>query len=232
MLLSRPARWLAGAVLVAALGACVSNATVVDRRMTSDQAAGKAIVILSVSHDRTASGASARFIIDGGTPGAVKVESAAGKMELPIKNHFHDKYGHVYVVELPPGHHRFTSWSATWRDRYTRPMEGVPLEFDAARGDVLYIGNLHVKWLLGKTWLINKQYPYAALATINDESAGDIAIAEKSNPAIAGRARIALLPLGPWGKAPPPPRDSPDATDPASPAAPAASAPAQSASAG
>jgi len=197
--------WFAAALACAALGACVSNATVVDRKTTAEQAADKAIVIVSVSHDRTASGASARFIIDGGTPQAVKVESASGKMELPIKNHFHDKYGHVYVVELPPGRHRITSWNASWRNQYTEPVMGVPLEFDIARGDVVYIGNLHVKWLMGRTPLFNKQVPYAGLATIRDESAEDIPIAEKLNPAVAGRARIALLPLGPWGKAPPVP---------------------------
>jgi len=201
----RLVRWLAATVVLAALGACVSSATVVDRKATPEQAAEKAIVIVSVSHDRTASGASARFVIDGGTPEAVKVESAGGKMELPIKNHFHDKYGHVYVVELPPGHHRITSWNATWRDRYTEPVMGVPLEFDVARGDVVYIGNLHVKWLMGRTLLFNKQVPYAGLATIRDEAAVDVPIAEKLNPAVAGRARIALLPLGPWGKAPPVP---------------------------
>lgn len=199
-------RGLAAGLIATALCACVSNAPVADPHASVVQAADKAIVIVSVSHDRTASGASARFFIDGGTPKAVKVESTAGHLELPIKNHFRDKYGHVYVLEMPPGHHRFTTWNATWRNAYTRPVVGlVPLEFDVAKGDVVYIGNLHVQWLLGKRWLTGSQFPYAAMATIKDEFAEDIAIAERSNPAIAGRARLALLPLGPWGKAPPPP---------------------------
>jgi hypothetical protein len=196
-------RWLAAVLALASLSACVSNATVVDRKATPEQAAGKAIVIVSISHDRTASG-SAHFYIDGGTPDAVKVESAAGHMELPIKNHFHDKFGHVYVLEMPPGHHRFTAWNASWRDRRTDTISGLaPLEFDAARGDVVYIGNLHVQWVLNKMWLVDKKYPAAAIATVKDESAADIPIAERSNPAIAGRVRIALLPLGPWGTVPP-----------------------------
>src|SRR6185312_162612 len=123
----------------------------------------------------------------------------------PIKNHYRDKYGHVYVLELPPGHHTITSWSATWSNRYTTPVVGAPLEFDVARGQVIYIGNLHVRWLMGKTPLFHARVPYAAWAAIQDQSAIDIPIAEKSNPAIATRARIALLPLGPWGKAPPVP---------------------------
>jgi hypothetical protein len=193
------------ALAVASLSACVADATVVDRHSTSAQAAGKAIVIVSVSHDRTASGASARFFIDGDTPDAVKIESAAGHMEIPIRNHFRDKYGHVYVLELPPGHHRFTTWSARWRNRSTHVVEGqVPLEFDAASGEVVYIGNLHATWLLGKGW-IGRPLPYAATVAINDNSKADLAIAERETPAIAGRARVELLPLGPWGKMPPEP---------------------------
>lgn len=204
-MLRRFCHWLAAALFLVALDACVSNATVVDGKATVEQAAEKAIVIVSVSHESTARGASALFIIDGGTPQAAKVRSTAGKLELPIKNHYRDKYGHVYVLELPPGHHSITSWFATWNDRHTTPVSGVPLEFDVARGQVVYIGNLHVRWLMGKTPLFNMRAPYAAWATIQDQSAIDIPIAEKMNPAIATRARIALLPLGPWGKAPPVP---------------------------
>ena len=201
------------AVLAAAtLVACVSNAPVVDGHISQQEAAGKAIVIVSVSHDRTASG-SARFFIDGGTPDVMKIESAAGHLELPIKNHFRDKYGHVYVLDIAPGHHVFTAWRASWRDRSTKAIVGqAPLAFDVAPGEVLYIGNLHVKWVMGQMWLVGKQFPYAAIASVNDESAADIAIAERTNPAIAGRARIALLPLGPWGDVPPTPGADDNAT--------------------
>lgn len=196
-------RRFAAALALASLSACVADATVVDRHATPGQAAGKAIVIVSVSHDRTASGASARFFIDGDTPDAVKIESAAGHLELPIKNHFRDKYGHVYVLEMPPGHHRFTTWSARWRDRTTKTIAGlVPLEFDAASGDVVYIGNLHTTWLIGRGF-IGPRFPYAATVAVNDNSKADLAIAERETPAIAGRAIVKLLPLGPWGKAPP-----------------------------
>jgi hypothetical protein len=198
-------RWFASALGAVTLSACVSNATVVDRKATPEQAADKAIVIVSVSQERTLSGASARFFIDGGTPDVVKIESAAGHMEIPIKNHFHDKYGHVYVLEMPPGHHRFTAWNASWRNLVTKTVNGqVPLEFDAAKGEVVYIGNLHVTWLLGTVWPFNKERPYAATVAIHDDSATDIAIAQRLNPAIAGKARVALLPLGRWGIAPPP----------------------------
>jgi len=205
-MLLRLARWLAAVLALVVLDACVSNATVVDTKATVEQAADEAIVIVSVSHDRNAGGGGwARFIIDGDSPQAAKVQSTAGKLELPIKNHFRDKYGHVYVLELPPGHHKITSWNATWRNEHTNTVVGVPLEFDVARGQVVYIGNLHVGWLMGRTPIFNMRAPYAAFATIQDQSAIDIPIAEKMNPAIATRARNALLPLGPWGKAPPVP---------------------------
>ena len=196
-------RRLAAVLAAAALAGCVANATVVDRHATPGQARDKAIVIVSVSQDRTLSGASARFFIDGGSPDAVKIESAAGHMEIPIKNHFRDKYGHVYVLELSPGHHRFTSWSASWRNFFINPVKDqVPLEFDAVGGEVVYIGNLHASWLIGKA-LLGNRVPYSGQIAINNNSSADLAIAERDTPAIAGRARVALLPLGPWGKVPP-----------------------------
>jgi hypothetical protein len=188
----------------ATLSACIADATVVDRHVTAAQAADKAIVIVSVSHDRSLRGAYARFFIDGGTPDAVKIESAGSPYELPIKNQFHDRYGHVYVLELAPGHHRFTEWQAHWRNFHTRRAEGadwLPLDFDVARGDVVYIGNLHANWVIGKA-LLGNRVPYFASVTVKDNSKEDIAIAEHTTPAIAGRARAALLPLGPWTKAP------------------------------
>lgn len=201
-------RWLAFLASAVALAGCVSRATVVDPNATAAQAADKAIVIISVSHDRTLRGASAHFYLDGGSPEVVQVESAADKMELPIKNHFRDKFGHVYVLEVKPGHHRFTNWMATWQNMHTTTTSGpIPLEFDVAKGDVIYLGNLHVNWLLGKTWL-GGHVPYAAVTTVSDKSAEDIPIAERTNPAIAGKVRPALLPLGPWGKPPPPPPES------------------------
>jgi hypothetical protein len=187
----------------ASLSACVADASVVDRHATATQAAAKAIVVVSVSHDRGFSGAYAHFFIDGGTPAAVKIESAAGPLEIPIKNHFRDKFGHVYVLELAPGHHRFTGWSAGWRNRHTVADSGpgpMPLEFDVAGGDVLYIGNLHVNWLVAQN-ILDRRVPYSTTVDVKNNSIADIAIAEHSTPAIAGKTRIALLPLGPWAKA-------------------------------
>jgi hypothetical protein len=204
-MMCRPLFHFAIALLAASsLSACVSNASVIDRHATAEQAEAKAIVIVSVSHDRGFSGAYARFFMDGGTPDAVKVESAAGPFEIPVKNHFHDKYGHVYVLEVAPGHHRFTGWSAGWRNLHTVGGAGpgpMPLEFDVARGDVLYIGNLHANWQVGKGLLGNRE-PYSTTVDVIDNSKVDIGIAERATPAIAGRARVALLPLGHWMKAP------------------------------
>lgn len=204
-MISRPfVRKILTTLFAATLSACVADATVVDRHATAAQAADKAIVIVSVSHDRSLRGAYASFFIDGGTPAAVKIESAGSPYELPIKNHFHDRYGHVYVLELAPGHHRFTEWEAHWRNFHTRRGEGpgwLPLEFDVARGDVVYIGNLHANWVLGKA-LLGNRVPYLANVEVKDNSKEDMAIAEHATPAIAGRARMALLALGPWTKAP------------------------------
>ena len=194
-------RLLAAGLASAALCACVSNAKVVDPDASTTQAAQMAIVIVSASHDRKVSHASASFFLDGGTPDVVKVMSASGHMELPIRNNFHDKYGHVYVLEVKPGHHRFTYWSLTWGNARAAPKVVLtPLEFDVAAGQVVYLGNLHATLVMGKTLLFNRSVPYAASVSVLDQSAADLPIAEAAYPSIAGKARIALLPLGPWGR--------------------------------
>ena len=198
-------RRIAASLALASLAACISSATVVDGRATAKETAGKAIVIVSVSNDSNLPDASDEFVIDGGAAAAVKVKSAAGRLERAISNDFQGKVGHVYVLELAPGHHRFTSWSAFWRGNTTKAGPAMqPLEFDVARGEVVYLGNLHVHWVVEKAWVVNQPIPQTATAVVSDQAGVDIAIAERASPAITGRARVALLTLGPWRHAPAP----------------------------
>jgi len=70
-----------------------------------------------------------------------------------------------------------------------------------ARGEVVYLGNFRDDWDMYELPLVHVKVPTAALVRVADESAVDIPIAERRNPAIAAKVRVALLPLGPWGKA-------------------------------
>ena len=186
------------AVILAALASCISNANVINSKATAQEAAGKAIVIVSVSHDISVPDASDQIVIDRGAE-AVMVASAAPRMAPAIQNDFKDKIGHVYVLEVTPGHHSFTDWNATWQGSSTKKIgEQLPLGFDVARGEVLYLGNLHVHWVVEKAWVTNRMLAQNASVVVSDQSDTDVAIAEHAHPAIAGRVRTALLPLGPW----------------------------------
>lgn len=190
-------------VLAVALTGCVSRAVVVDRNTTAEQASEKAIVIVSASHDiRAGYGTMALYFMDGGTSNKVRVSSATTPIDPPIKNQYRDQVGHVYVLEVTPGHHEFTSWVMHVRDRDGgSPSAIAPLGFDVAKGEVLYLGNLHMYLSMGETWLGHHQIAVAARAEVRDQSATDIQIAEQANPALAGKIRVALLRLGPWGRA-------------------------------
>jgi hypothetical protein len=195
---------LVGACLVAAASAgCVSRAVVLDRNITAVQASEKAIVIVSASHDiRAGHGTIATYFMDGGTSNKLRVSSATTPIDPPIKNQYLDKVGHVYVLEVTPGHHEFTSWIMHVRDRDGgSPAALAPLGFDVAKGEVLYLGNLDMRLRMGETWIGHHEVATAAWAEVLDQSAIDVAIAEAANPAIAGKARVALLRLGPWGRA-------------------------------
>lgn len=160
---------------------------------------GKAVVIVSVTHEPRAGKADGRVILDGRTPGYTQLRSAASVVEPSIRNDFSDRVGEVYVLELTPGHHRFNNWWLQVDSRVAKPApDGLPLEFDVTAGEVVYLGDLHIAVAIEKTRWFNNDYATAAEVVVQDRSAVDIPIAERANPWLAGKVRPALLPLGPW----------------------------------
>lgn len=226
MLLVIPSCRPAALVLVAiVLGGCTSIPPTLGSGMTADQVADKALVVVSVSSGRSNPGSVLRIFLETGASGesagltlpslrpmldmrayagrdVLALESAAMPFEKKIVNDFRDKHGHVYVFEVPPGRHRFFHWYAALNKGRVTPRDApAPLEFDVAKGDVGYLGNFRDDWTLYELPLVHVKVPTAALVQVADESAVDIPIAERRNPAITGKVRMALLPLGPWGKA-------------------------------
>jgi len=225
MRLVAPSRRHALVFVAAVLGGCTSIPPPLDSHMTADQAADKALVVVSVSSGRPNPGSTLRIFLDAGPSGGgdeatqaslrllldmrvyggrdvLTLESAAMPFERKVANDFRGKHGHVYVLEVPPGHHRFFHWYAALNNGRVTPRDApAPLEFDVARGDVVYLGNFRDDWDMYELPLVHVKVPTAALVRVADESALDIPIAERRNPAIAGKVRVALLPLGPWGRA-------------------------------
>jgi len=196
----RAARLLAFACLTL-LSACAG--TKVDRAASVAGIQDKAIIVVSVSHDYTAfKDLNAHVALDGFFDGSV-VLSSNGQAPLPFasrRSDFPDRHGHLYVQEVTPGHHELTNWWVTRGDQRTGGASAKKLGFDVARGEVLYLGNVHASIEMGETLLFHKKVPYAARAAILDRSATDIEFAEKTYPALAGRIRVAVLPLGAWSR--------------------------------
>jgi hypothetical protein len=200
---SIPSRLILACSIAALVAGCVSKAPVMDSKLGAAQLHDKAIVIVSVTVDPSGtSETQGTFFMDTGTSGAVRLPASRTVLDPPISNDFGDRIGHVYVLEVPPGHHAFTTWIVHSGQRNGQPPSSIaPLAFDIARGEVLYLGNLDLQLAMRETRIRHDQEPYAAFAQVRDLSRHDIAVAERTHPAVAGHARVALLPLGPWGRA-------------------------------
>ena len=220
-----PSRRHVGLLAAALLAGCTSIPPPLDKHLTPAWAADKALVVVSVSRGRAAPGSSLKIFLDTQEAGArgdlalaglrvlldmspsaasdvITLESAASLAERKIATDYRDRQGHVYVLEVPPGRHRFFYWySALNRGRVTPRGAQAPLEFEVAKGEVVYLGNFRDDWDRFEVPLVHFSVPTAALVQVSDRSAVDIPIAERKNPAIAGKVRVALLPLGPWGRA-------------------------------
>jgi hypothetical protein len=188
-------------VAVALLAACAG--TRIDHDATPAQLEAKAVVVLSVSHDLGAAGAAnAIFYLDEGRyPGRVVMQSMQSTIPgVAAKNEFGDRYGHVLVLEVEPGHHTIAQWQVASGGFRIFPAKGLkPLEFDVKQGEALYIGDLHAQLVLGHKTLFGHRVASDARAIVQDRSSQDIPLAESTSPALKGRIQTALLPLGPWG---------------------------------
>ncbi|MDY0743513.1 hypothetical protein SNE35_03310 [Paucibacter sp. R3-3] len=188
-------QWI-GLFLTTLLGAC--SGTPVSPNASASDIGQKAIVLISVSHDQGAgNGANAIFYLDESRyPGRVVMKSIQDNLSIPVKSDFRDRRGHLYVLELEPGSHTIDGWQvASAGARISAPVE--PLQFEVKRGEVLYLGNLHAKLVLGHGMLFGARSASNAMPVVVDRHEEDIALAEARVPAMKGQIRVALLSLGP-----------------------------------
>ncbi len=201
-------RVLMAVVAATLLSACAVRTFTPPVPATAASLPDKAVVIVSVSHDvQAGTEANGRITLDGRTPQYMLFRTSASLLESAIRNDFTDRIGQVYVIEVAPGHHRFTSWSVQMGGRVAQTSaDDPPLEFDVAAGQVVYLGDLHIDLTMHQTRLTHNNFPVAAVVRVADRSAVDIAIAEAANPWIAGKARTKLLTPDVWGAGLPPAR--------------------------
>lgn len=180
------------------LGAC--SGTMVNRDVAPAQLSDKAVVVLSVSHDDGAgSAADAIFYMDNNR---FTERAVLKSTQMTSKSEFKGRYGHLFVLEVAPGHHTIDGWQVVSGGlRITTAQKLPPLEFDVAKGDVIYLGDLHAGLVLGHRTLFGGRVAADARVGVIDRSDEDIPLAEAQAPALKQRMRTALLPLGPWGEA-------------------------------
>lgn len=178
----------------------VGCGTPVARNTTPDALAGKAVIIVSVTHDAEfRAGAQAIVYMDADSMATqVLLKSVKEGIVVPEASEFTDRRGHLYVLEVEPGRHKFNGWqvvSAGLRIHRKDPTDD--LVFEVNKGEVLYLGNIHSRLVDGH-WVLGGRSARGGFPVVIDRSDQDIPLAESKVPALAGRVRSAVLPVGPW----------------------------------
>jgi hypothetical protein len=177
-----------------ALGGCVHEQHAPARKF--QEVPGLGVVVLSVSHDLAdASETNAYFYLD------EKQIGGKGLLHTPLRgtpSDFKNRYGQVLTLSLEPGTHSIDRWTLETQISMRKPKElPDPLVFQVKAGEVLYIGNLHLRFRL-EAGLFGAPAIRAAVPVIQDNAAEDIEVAEKKSPSLQHRITKQLLPLGPW----------------------------------
>lgn len=159
------------------------------------ESSDKAIVVLSVSHERDEP-VNATFYLDHFNAQRRSLDSAIGDT-YPPESDFDDRSGKLYILELNPGDHQVDTWRLWAGSRFEPAIMPRPLQFTVQKGDVVYIGNLHVRIVTGKKFLSIGSIK-SVTPVVQDRSTTDIALAESRMPSLQGKVRIALLALGDW----------------------------------
>lgn len=192
-------KWLSLIATILLLSAC--SGTPVKTSATSNEIAEMAIIVFSVSHDIAAkNGANAIFYLDDADSSKKAVlKSIQDTLSIPVDSDFPNRRGHLYVLQVVPGHHQFDSWQvASAGARIFPKKRAPPLEFYVNKGDVIYLGNLHAKLVLGHRMLFGGRAAYDAMPVVQDMSEQDIALAESRTQTLKGKIRPSVFPTGSW----------------------------------
>jgi hypothetical protein len=177
-----------------ALAACSHEQRNPERKYP--EAPGLGVVVLSVSHDLAdATQTGAYFYLD------EKLIGGKGLLSTPprgIPSEFKNRYGQVLILSLVPGQHSIDRWTMETQISMRKPKNlPAPLVFQVQEGEVIYIGNLHLRFKV-EPGLFDVPVVSAVVPVVRDNAAEDIEIAEKKAPALLHRIATQLLPLGPW----------------------------------
>jgi len=189
-------------IVVALLALLAGCGTPVARNATTAELDKKAVIVFSISHDiEFQAGAKAIVYMDDQDLGNRAVlTSVQDVLSVPVSSDFIDRRGHLYVLEVKPGRHKFDGWHISSAGaRISRSAPAEDLQFEVHEGEALYLGNIHTQLVDGH-WVLGGRSARGGFPLVVDRRDQDVPLAEEKVPALKGRLRPSLLTLGPWGR--------------------------------
>lgn len=187
------------ATLCVLLSGCAGTriAPTADSQALSD----KAVVVFSVSHDKEGGPETDAIVyldIDRFLNKGVFKSSPEIVPLVPKNSDYSARIGQLYVLELDAGTHQFDTWQVDRRGIRTVPrVNPPPLMFQIHKGEIVYLGNIHLRMAVTSGLLGAKEVLDAQPVAV-DASAEDLPLAMSRVPALTGHIQIRMLPLGPW----------------------------------
>src|ERR1700745_3528380 len=113
MLLSAPRSRITSLALALVFAGLGARAGELDRALPAPALADKAVIVVSVTHEPQ-SASQIVCSVDGDSlidRETLRSGPSAWRLGIPDKSDFEDRTGHLYVLELKPGHHKIVGWN-------------------------------------------------------------------------------------------------------------------------
>ncbi len=195
------------AMVVFALFLTACAASNVKKDVTTEAVAAKnnALLIVSISQTKGSERfGAAQFLFDqpkGVGIGSIRVETfdemGLDALTRSQKSDFSNEFAVLKVIEVPAGTITLDRWRFSMGQLYFEAFD-EPLEHPISLkpGEVVYIGNLHLKTKFGENFL-GMNMVAGVFPEIRDEKARDLALLKSQYPQLS-QVRESLLPTGPW----------------------------------
>ena len=192
-------------LILGIFSACQSVNVKENYSLDSEQGADKAIIFGTVSQNvETNNSTLADFRINHTTRSKTKIMYSREENPLFDALNSYDfqenlEGGRLFVLEIEPGTHQLDYWSI--RDNSVRLYPKVappPLEFEAAAGEILYLGNFHMTISTYKNFL-GIRMPLGGEPLLRNKYERDLELFHKEYTQFRGQdVLVRVLRDGPW----------------------------------
>ena len=155
--------------LISLTGCAINSTKPIARDFSFDAKANTGLIIGSISQELAKNKVNSYFYLasnnDIHTSQKVKVSKNSLLLHSYKRSQFSETSGRIYALELPVGKHTLKTWSVFngTGATITPRNEPTPIEFTVKKGEVLYVGNLHMNFINGRNLfgmsIIGSAYP-------------------------------------------------------------------------